>query len=66
MSHEVPFPFRVICGHQEWSGSDVPFCECLLFRIPIKNGYSIRDCAIEHCPKKSDTVSALEVLVNNL
>jgi hypothetical protein len=44
------FPFTFECEHQEWSGSDIPFCECLLLRVPTENGYSIQKCDEENCP----------------
>ena len=53
------WPFRVNCKHQEWYGDDVPFCECKLFRKPMKprktapfGGYYMRGCWYSHCPRK--------------
>lgn len=56
-----PFAFRVKCDNQEWSGQDIPFCECKLLREPIENGCNIKACSYVNCPRKHDVGEILEI-----
>lgn len=62
---KLPWAFRVDCDLQEWSGEDVPFCECKRFRGPWTEGKTgwyakIKQCCYEICPRKKTMLKQLK------